>query len=308
MTYLNVHFSSVWLCKSRFFHLSLVLSAAAPLVAECSDAGFCRLPVKPAETAENRSEQDGQPVPQLAEKESVWSTGVTLGYANGDPDEALRYTAVEAQVGWTPRQSTFLSAAVPWNYASGDDGSTTGIGDLLLTGSQGLSAAWSIALGLRLPTGDDAALEGAGLAYQPGLGSTDVLAALIWQRHGFDVRAGYVASLGTNGTPGVELERGDDVAAGIGYSPVYGQWEGRIGLLGLLRLEDSKTTASGTAITIPESAGAQANLQLEAGYRLKPTLLISVEAAVALIAREKNANVDGLTRSSSISLGATQWW
>ncbi len=304
MSHHRLHSSMFHLCNGQMPALALILSATAPLAAECSDAGFCRLPVTADESAAEPAWRGGQPGP----KESTWSTGLSLGYANGDADEALRYTTVEAQIGWTPRPSTQLYAAVPWNHARGDAGSTTGVGDVLLTGAQGLSESWSVALGLRLPTGDDAALDNAGLGYQPGLGSTDVLAALVWQRRGFDLRAGYVASLGTNGTPGVELERGDDVAAGIGYSPVYEQWQGRIGLLGLLRLEDSKTTAGGTAITIPESAGTQVNLQLEAGYRPRPTLLISAEVAVALIAREENASVDGLTRSSSISLAATHWW
>lgn len=288
----------------RYARASFMVSVALPLAAECSDAGFCRLPAKPVETAEVQALQ----VDKAVKIASAWSTGLTLGYANGDADEALRYTTAEAQIGWAALPSTQVYAALPWNSSRGDAGSTAGIGDLLLTGSHGLSASWSIALGLRLPTGDDAALDGAGLGYQPGLGTTDVLAALIWQRNGFDMRAGYVASLGTNGTPGVELERGDDVAAGIGYSPVYGNWEGRVGLLGLLRLEDSKATASGTAVTISESAGTQVNFQLEVGYRPQPALLISVEAAVALIPREENASVDGLTRSRSLSLGATHWW
>ncbi len=281
--------------------LILFSMSVVPLAAECSDSGFCRLPVTP----KNGTADEPAALPNPT---SAWSTGLRLSYAKGDSEESLRYTTLEPSVRWSPTATTQVSASLPLIYSSGRAGSTKGIGDVLLSGSQGLSPSWSIAVGLRLPTGDDAALDGAGLGYQPGLGTTDLLGALVWQQQGFDVRAGYIASLGTNGTPGIELRRGDDLAAGVGYSPVYGQWEGRIGLLGLLRLQDSQSTASGTAVTIPESAGAQVNLQLEAGWRPQSNLLISVEIASALMSREKNARVDGLTRSSSVSLGTTLWW
>lgn len=173
----------------------------------------------------------------------------------------------------------------------------------------GDSGAFDLLLGARLPTGDDAALEQVPLGYQPGLGSTDLLAGIGWNRAGFDARVGYVAALGTNGTPGIELERGDDVALGGGYTVTRDAWDVRAGFLLLHRLAEATVTdGAGGRTTLNDSAGTQANAQVTIGWTPAPAIRLEGVAAKALRAREENAAVDGLTRSWVLAVSGTVSW
>jgi len=236
-----------------------------------------------------------------------------MGAASGDSKQGLRYQTIEAGLGWQPRPGTVLQATLPWVHSQGDLGSASGVGDLFLAVDQQLAQTrwgdWSLALGLRLPTGADDALVGAGLGYQPGLGTTDTVIGVGWMAQGFDARVGYIASFGINGTSGVELDRGNDLALGAGYTAYHGPWSGRFGLLVLDRLADSSITdGHGGRITVDQSAGLQSNAQLTIAWQPHQALRLHLDGAKALQSRETNAGIDGLTRSWSLSLGAHLLW
>lgn len=283
---------------------AIAVACASPLVAECSDSGFCRLPEPTRRSADAAPHVTDEP---------DWSASMATSTAQGAKSEDLRHMAIEATIGWRPWDSARIELSVPWVRNSGSRGTASGIGDLLVAADQRIAdGGWgtlSTLVGVRLPTGDDAQLAGAPLAYQPGLGTTDFLAGVAWRHAGFDARVGYVASTGTNGTPGIELERGDDVAAGAGYSLVAGGWDLRGGLLTLVRLADSTVVApDGGRITVEDSAGTQLNAQLGVGWTSGSGLRIGLTGAKALLSREENADVDGLTRSWSLSLAAQMAW
>ena len=282
--------------------MPLLVVCFQPLFAECSDSGFCRLPGR---TGGEHAEKDV--------KDQAWSTRIGASLAAGDADEGLSHQTIEAAIGWQPRSGTQFSAAIPWVRNTGDRGSAQGLGDVQLGFAQRLASgdigSFELLLGARLPTGDDAALEQAPLEYQPGLGSTDLLAGIGWNRAGFDARVGYVAALGTNGTPGIELERGDDVALGGGYTVAKDAWDLRGGLLVLHRLDDATVTdGAGGRTTLSDSAGTQANAQVTIGWTPAPAIRLEGVAAKALLAREDNADVDGLTRNWALSVSGTVSW
>ncbi len=286
--------------------LLLISTCSAGLWAECSDSGFCRLPKTKSESA------DPSTVVQELDGNAV-GVGLLAGVAQGDADENLTYTGFSALVNWQPRSTTTLAAEIPWVKTSGDAGSASGLGDVLLAANQQIAhtsiGTWSASLGLRLPTGDDQALSGAGLGYQPGLGSTDVILAAGWLHRGFDARVGYIAAFGQNDTPGVELERGDDVAAAAGYTVAISPVELRGGLQVIHRLANSTATdGAGGRMEIEESAGTQVNVQLDAFWQAGKRWNLGVETAFALIKRQENADVDGLTRSRSIAIQALYSW
>ena len=276
--------------------MPLLAACSHSLFAECSDSGFCQLPSS-----------------EPAAQDSSWSTGIGVSLGAGDTDESLAHQTVEASISWHPRTGTQITLAIPWVRNVGDRGSAHGLGDVQMGFAQHLLSdgigAFELLLGIRLPTGDDAALKEAPLGYQPGLGSTDLLAGIGWNRAGFDARLGYIAALGTNGTPGIELARGDDLALGGGYSVARDAWDVRGGFLLLHRLADATVTdGAGGRTTLSDSAGTQANAQVTIGWTPATAIRLQGVAAKALLAREENAGVDGLTRSWALSVSGTVSW
>lgn len=300
--------------QPRCFSLILMACCSSSLWAECSDSGFCRMPTSNSRTSGTSPANDHLPASTSRVGLSAgWSVGLRAGSAKGDAKEGPTYSGVSALGNWQPRASTVLSVEVPWARASGGLGSTSGLGDILVAADQRLAqtsmGSWSCSIGVRLPTGDDQALSGAGLGYQPGLGSTDVILAAGWKLQGFDARVGYIAALGRNGTPGIELERGDDVAVAAGYTVTLNPLDIRGGLQGTHRLQNSTAiNGSGGRADINDSAGTQVNLQLGATWQADEHWNLGLDAAIALIERQENAAIDGLTRSRSIALQALFSW
>jgi len=296
--------------QQRCLSLLFVATCTSGLWAECSDSGFCRLP-----TTKNAARSAPNVVEKLpaSTQENTIGIGLRAGMAIGDAKEGLTYSGVSALAHWQPRDSTTLAVEIPWVRSSGNLGSTSGVGDVLVAADQRIaqtsSGSWSTSIGLRLPTGNDQALSGAGLGYQPGLGSTDVILAAGWMLHGFDARVGYISALGRNDTPGIELERGDDVAAAAGYTMHFNPINIRGGLQAIHRLKNSTATdGAGGRIEINDSAGTQVNFQMGATWQTGERWNLGLNAAIALMKRQENADVDGLTRSRSIALQALFFW
>ena len=292
--------------QQRYVSLLLVSACSSGLWAECSDSGFCRLPVKKPRSAATSTVADARP-------ESTVSTGLRAGIANGEKTEGLTYAGFAALLTWRPSSATTLQVEIPWVRSSGNRGTSNGLGDVLVAANQKVAetniGTWSASVGLRLPTGDDQALSGAGLGYQPGLGSTDVILAAGWMLHGFDARVGYIAALGRNDTPGIELERGDDVAVAAGYTLTIKPIDIRGGLQATHRLQNSTATdGAGGRTEISNSAGAQLNAQIAATWQASERWNLGLDAAVALMKRQENASIDGLTRSRSIAVQAQFSW
>ena len=65
---------------------------------------------------------------------------------------------------------------------------------------------------------------------------------------------------------------------------------------------------AGGRTEINDSAGTQVNLQLEATSQADDHWNLGVDAAIALMKRQENAAIDGLTRSRSIALQAVFSW
>jgi len=288
--------------------LSLLIAATCTsgLWAECSDSGFCRLPLT------KNPPSNAVRVGDVSQSRAV-NTGLRASVAQGEQDESLTYTGLAALATWQPQSTTILAIEIPWVRASGDRGSASGLGDILIAANQQIvesrSGTWSASLGLRLPTGDDNALSGTGLAYQPGLGSTDVILAGGWRHHDFDARVGYIAALGRNHTAGIELERGDDVAAAAGYTAHLAPLEVRGGLQVIHRLKNSTATDGlGGRTEIEDSAGTQVNFQLGAAWQASERWNVGLDVGIALMERQKNAAIDGLTRSRSVALQALFAW
>jgi len=272
-----------------------------PLLAwgECSDAGICRLASASPSTGPHQTE------PWL-------QVGLVASLAQGDKDSGVMYTTLTPQIAVRPYDGLQIALAVPFVSLDGDDGDASGVGDAVLTASQRIGSGawgdWAIHVGARIGTGDDNANPGLPQAYQPGLGGTDFLIGLGWNRERFSAAVGYALAAGANDLTGTELERGDDLALSFGYRhPLSDSWEARARVVGIYRLAESTISDSGSGReAVSDSDGLQINIR--AGLGFSPTAHLRVDFGAALPLLRRDSDVDGLTRAYAIEAGATISW
>ncbi|MBA3846262.1 MAG: hypothetical protein H0X45_06425 [Planctomycetes bacterium] len=114
---------------------------------------------------------------------------------------------------------------------------------------------------------------------------------------------GYQIAGGANDLTGVHLERGDDLAVAIDLTRTFGDWTPEIGLVALERLDESTVDdGAGGRTEVDGSDGLQLNLRARLAWRPMPRWTFSLGGANALL--ERDSDVDGLTRSYAIDVGA----
>jgi hypothetical protein len=263
-----------------------------PLWAQCSDAGGCALG-RHAEVA-----PEG-PRHQAAVRYLLGNSG--------KPDE-VRYNAVRIDLDLQVFRSTRVTASLPYNTASGPLGTSSGMGDLILVWNQLIMESESVTLtaqaGARIGTGDANAKPGLPMAYQPGLGETDILLGTYVQSSAWTVGAGYQIAGGRNTNSLVRLERGDDLLVWGGYSYGTDRWGIKGQIVMIKRLAESSvrdTAAAGDFVTVPGSDELQLNLGVRGTYAISE--ILSVEVAAVIPTLKRDVNVDGLKRAFTFSGG-----
>ncbi|MBK9419050.1 MAG: hypothetical protein IPN62_17660 [Flavobacteriales bacterium] len=286
----------------------------------CSDAGVC--------TAGPIGELHA--VNDSAATEQRHFARLTFSVAGGEEGTTIMQVVPELSIGVTERLSMQLK--VPYLSVSGNLGSTSGLGDPVLTASYAFIKKDEERLdglvGVKVPSGD-ANTRGAGLSlpmpYQTSLGTTDLLLGITyrWKRISGAIAYQHVlAQNNANGfTPAVwaasadsaaaagyfssfRLERANDAVLRAQYAIPWGRLVLQPGLLGIIHLaEDVEVLSTEPLVrrSIAGTAGTTLNLTVDARYRLNDTW--SIEAAVGspLVVRE--VRPDGLTRSMVLNLG-----
>ncbi len=271
--------------------VALPLIFTGTLAAECADAGICRLDARATGSGDRR-----------------WHAGVTLGYASGDGGEDLRYTTAIATIGVAPWPGGEVRLELPVVAIDGRRGDEQGVGDALAIVTQRLCdcrwGGFTARVGILLPTGDDDALPGLPQGYQPGLGATDVLLGVGWRWEMLRASVGYQIAGGANDLSGVHLERGDDLAVALGLTHAFGDWTPEMGLVAIERLDESIVDdGAGGRMAVADSDGLQVNLRARLAWRPSSTWTFALGGAKALLERE--SDVDGLTRSWAVDVGAS---
>ena len=277
----------------------LCAGALAQASAECSDAGVCRILDAPGAG-------DGGLLGL------GWSAALTAGSERGAAAEDITYRTLRIGVSLALPSGTFLSAELPVVDLDGRRGSGSGLGDAMLAVRQGLPpllplGVGSVMLGARLPTGDDAANPDLPQGYQTGLGGTDLLFGVGYGLLGVQADLVYTHAAGANGLPGVHLERGDTLTAGIGYAHELQGWRPSARLLAIQPLERTRVDdGAGGSVEVPGSDRMQVNLRLGCAIPLGSGFELDAVYVQPLLDRDHDA--DGLTRRASFSLGAGYRW
>ena len=269
--------------------LILLAALSTQAIGQCSDAGVC----------------------SLGRQTADMSHEVSLTYLFGKSTKADDLTFHSLQLGAAVQVSdqSRLSISLPFNRQSGPLGSTTGSGDLTLLWSQtvlgGPSARLGFQIGGKLAIADVNAKK-LPQAYQSGLGTNDLLIGATSEFQHWNIAVAYQFSQDRSPNRIDRIKRGDDVLLRIGYSDAADNWQLGAEMLTIKRLQKSSVLLSASGQpevygVVPESNQTQVNLVGHAGYRLSSESELRGTVAFPLLNRK--VNVDGLTRSLSLSIG-----
>jgi hypothetical protein len=274
--------------------IPVVVSLTLPAFSQCSDGGICTFNLH----------AEGEP----HRGRNTASLGYLFG-TSGAPDD-VTYQAIVLNGTVHPFAGARVTATIPMMWQSGPLGRASGPGDLLVAWNQS-AVAWEgggkleLQAGVRLPTGNDNAGPGLPMAYQPGLGSTDILLGSALSAGGVLGGVGYQIAGSRNDNDSVRLERGDLLLVWGGYELRGVAWMLNPQIMAIKQLQESSVrnpAPGGTEFVDAEGSDQlQINLMLRFRYELNSTLAIEALGAIPLLARD--VNVDGLKRTLTLSAG-----
>lgn len=260
--------------------------------AQCSDAGVCSIG--------GGEEQDHL---------LTFSTALSYGASS---KEDLSFTDLHLGLQAAPREDVYLNISIPFRSMKGPLGSTSGIGDLLLAGRYSVWSTGdmfvSVEGGVRFATGP----VNEGLlpqAYQPGLGTTDLLFGVLVMGDRWSASAGYQHAPGRSSNTVNQLRRGDDISMRGAYVFLEDDLIVRGEAILIHKLQTSEgrypaPPASSLAFltgSISNTNQTQINLVGDVSYPLTNTIMLNVRAAMAMLSRP--VNIDGLKRNFTLQAG-----
>jgi hypothetical protein len=262
------------------------------LIPQCSDAGVCS-------------------VGHIMDDNENNILNVNVGYKFGSSgkEDDVKYHSFLLGTVYNVLEKTSLQLSIPYNFQSGKLGNVNGFGDLLVSVTQNIfsqdNSALDASIGAKLATGEDNT-KNLSMAYQPGLGSNDILFALNYSYNNIGFGIGYQLAGGRNDNI-TKLERGDDLLVRASYNFLIDQFTIKPQILFIKRLSESSVVNSAsmapmeTYIDVENSDQSQLNLLTVVQYQIDKNYSLFADFAVPFIKRE--VNVDGLTRSFSASVG-----
>ena len=265
---------------------ALLTFITSGLSAKCSDAGACSIGTM--------GEGPGHRV------------GVRYAFGKSGKADGLTFHTAEVEADVALFGTSRLLITMPWSRSSGPAGDLSGPGDLTVLWHQQLamigSGTLSVQAGARLATGES---DGGGLpqAYQPGLGTNDILFGLAFTSGNWHAAAGYQVSRGRSPNAITRLRRGDDLMLRAGYATDLSGVQAGVDILAIKRLQNSSVAGGipGVFVDVPGSDQFQVNVVPSAEIPLAGAFALRIAAALPLRSRE--VNVDGLTRSLTMLVG-----
>lgn len=268
--------------------LILLTLMAASVYGQCSDAGVCS--VGAAHSMDRRTEY-----------------GLAYGYGSSDKG-SFTYHDLGLRATIPFGDDLDLGVGLPVRSTSGPAGSASGFGDLILTIGRPLVSGDAVTIrgdiGVRIATGSVNTSD-LPQAYQPGLGTNDLIFGLNISGSWWNAGAGYQWSPGRSSNSVDRLRRGDDMLVRVGVRPdgLPGRLSAEV--LGIQRLNSSVVhraiATSGPSpeyvdTVVPDTDRLQINILLRAEVVVSESLSLHPQFAMALL--ERPVNVDGLTRSA----------
>ena len=251
-----------------------------------------------------------------------------LGYSQaiGLADkESLVFTS-ELSVSHQLFPSTNLEVRIPFQVTTGNLGTTSGVGDLMVTLSQvirqGKKSSLTLVAGGRLKTNDANKKSGDQpfpMVYQTSLGTYDIIAGMAWQSDVWSISLAYQHPFGNNLNESLlpesddvperkryfesaYLKRGDDVMMRVQRTlNINAVSKLVVGALPIYRLQQDEIKRNGVNEQLPVSDGITFNVYFRWYRSIGENKLFNLSLGVPLHAREYRA--DGLTRTVVISAG-----
>lgn len=278
----------------------------------CSDAGFCTI---------------GNMKQHLAGEQSVKKQKITLLLANGIGDENVYIFAPAIQYENTLNAHWEIQARVTANYATGNLGNATGLGDLFLSSSYSFkkNSKWqtTLLLGTKIFLNNSNILVGnkpLPMPYQSSLGTVDLLTGVsVTNDTWFFSTALQQPLTGINRNtflpeyweipeaakyfPTNDFNRKGDVLLKAGYAlPTGNSFKINIGLLGIYHLGNDtyiNGNVSNQPIVLVGSRGLTLNGIAAVLYRINNKFSIGLSGGVPFVVRD--IRPDGLTRKFVLS-------
>ncbi|MBN8826867.1 MULTISPECIES: hypothetical protein [unclassified Spirosoma] len=281
-----------------------LLTQSAVQAQGCSDAGFCTIGA----------------LKQHAQADSA-KQRVTLLLPLGLGDQSVLVFTPGLQYDRIFSARWAIQAKLTANYASGDLGSVTGLGDVFLSGTYSFpaKARWrtGLTLGAKLPL-SNANLKVNGnplpMQYQSSLGTVDLIMGLSVNSSRWQLSAGWQQPLtGSNANmflpgsdtrpearaypPSNQFNRKADVLGRAAYTLLnQSRLNLNIGLLGIYHLgQDTYNDQNSRSLAITGSEGLTLNATVAGWYNLSTKIRLGFTVGMPLIVRE--VRPDGLTRS-----------
>lgn len=314
--------------RSPFLLLALALLPATKTFSQgCSDAGVCTAgPIGELELLGDSL----QPPPKPGHMARL-----TFSYAVGERNTTITQGVLELGFGLTDRWG--VQVKLPYQHASGNLGTHSGLGDPVITASYQIKNEAGRRLtglvGMKLPANDArAAVDGLDLPmpYQTSLGTTDLLLGLNYRHQRWNAALAYQHVLSHGNANAFthslwmddmnargyfeswKLERANDAVGRIQYALPIGDLAIQPGLLAIYHLgEDTRLEspddATGSNLRLPErvavegSEGLTLNVTLDARYRFNDHWALELSYGSPLVVREERP--DGLTRTMVLNLG-----
>lgn len=288
-----------------FLTVFLPFASQLPTLAQgCSDAGFCTIgALKQHASTDTKGQKITVLLPVGLGDESVLVFAPGLQYDN------------QLSARWA------VQAKLTGNYASGNLGSVSGLGDVFLSATYTLPTqtkwATSLTLGTKLPLSSSNLKVGdrpLPMQYQSSLGTADLISGLSVGNGQWQFSVGWQQPLtGANSNtflpslngkpeapaypPSNQFTRKADVLGRTAYTwRISPKLSLHGGLLGIYHLaEDTYIDASGKLVALTGSQGLTLNATLAGWWNLTPKTRIGFTAGTPLLVRE--IRPDGLTRS-----------
>jgi hypothetical protein len=275
--------------------LVLASLSAASAVSQCSDAGACTI-------SRHAGMEQGAG--------STHDLGVRYTFGqSGSPDD-VTYHSVSIDANLHLLSMSRLMVSLPFNVASGPLGNAGGIGDLIVIWDQtaieweGGSGRLGLQAGGRFATGDANAEPQWPMAYQPGLGSTDLILGASGAYNGWSIGGAYQIAGERNDNERVRLKRGDQLLFWGSYEFDWASTRLQPGVTVIKQLQESsvRDTAAGSTATIDVAGSDQLQVNLGLRARHELTSRFGLELFGALPLKARDVNVDGLKRSLTLSV------
>jgi hypothetical protein len=290
--------------------LILIAFAQTTHAQGCSDAGFCSI-------ANLRH--------AAAEAASAPKQKLSIQLTNGVGDGGVYVFTPGIQYDNQLSKQWAIQAKLTANYANGDLGSVSGLGDLYVSAAYAPTSfgRWktSFALGAKLPLNNsNQQTNGKAypLQYQSSLGTVDLIAGFSIANNRWQFATGWQQPLTTRNrntflpanwsdaaanefAPTNRFKRKGDVLLRVGYTIIpTGKFTLGAGLLGIYHLgKDSYTNAANTELRLQGSEGLTLNGTVIASYKASKRFSIGLSGGVPFVVRD--IRPDGLTRKFSIS-------